>query len=214
MLHDIYERVGPEACTDTDLIALVLGGSGGRGARTLATDVLDQHGPPNRLLRLPPHRLASIPGLGVHRAVRLHAALALGARAARQVADPPAAVTSTGEAARWLQPPLSGLPHEELHALYLDRRHRPLTRRLLSRGSPEATIVDVADILRPALEIGAAALILGHNHPSGDPEPSREDIEATARVVEGARLFRVAVLDHLIFAGERWTSLRERGLIA
>lgn len=211
MLPDIYERVGPEACTDTDLIALVLGGGGGRGARTLASDLLDRHGPPNRLLRLPPQRLAGIPGLGPQRAVRLHAALALGARAARQVSDAPATVTSTADAARWLQPGLAGLPHEELHALYLDRRHRPLTRRLLSRGSPEATVVDPADIVRPALELGAAAFILAHNHPSGDPEPSREDIEATTRVAEGAALFRITLLDHLIVAGERVLSLRERG---
>lgn len=213
MLRDIYEQVGPESCTDTDLIALVLGGANGRGARTLASDILDTHGPPNRLLRLPPRRLATITGLGPHRAVRLHAALALGARAARQVTDLPTAVTTTADAVRWLQPPLVGLPHEELHALYLDRRHRPLARRMLSRGSAEATIVDPGDILRPALELGAAALILGHNHPSGDPEPSREDIQSTSRVADGANLFRVTVLDHLVMAGDRWVSFRERGLL-
>lgn len=213
MLHDIYTQVGPEACSDTDLIALVLGGGGGRGARTLASDVIDRHGAPNRLLRVAPQRLASVPGLGPHRAVRLHAALALGARAARQVADAPPSITSTADAARWLQPALAGLSHEELHALYLDRRHRPITRRVLSRGSPEATIVDPADIVRPAIELGAAALILAHNHPSGDPEASREDIEATTRVQAGAALFRITLLDHLIIAGERVVSLRERGCL-
>lgn len=108
-------------------------------------------------------------------------------------------------------PVFDGLDVEELHALYLDRRHRVLGVQRLTIGSDRLTVVDPRQVLRPALVLQASAVVLAHNHPSGDPVPSPEDREVTRRVSAAASLLGYALLDHLVVAGDAWMSMLERG---
>jgi DNA repair protein RadC len=97
--------------------------------------------------------------------------------------------------------------------LYLDARHRVLRRRLVSLGTLTASLVHPREVLAPALEVRAAALVVVHNHPSGDPEPSPEDCALTERLRDAARLLGVDLLDHVVVAREGFVSLRQRGLL-
>ena len=149
-------------------------------------------------------------GLTVAQARRLHAAFTLGREieASRPPERPllrrPAAV------AHLLAPDLRGLAVETFHALLLDARHRLKTRIEVSRGTLNSTPVHPREVFGPALRLGAAAVIVVHNHPSGDPEPSPCDIDVTDRLFQTGRLVGVPLLDHVIWAGGLFTSLRER----
>ncbi len=211
MLHERYLRDGPACLGDSDLLALALGGGRFEAAR-VAADVLDAWPDLHDLARASPNALVRFPGVGPAGALRVHAALHLGLRARERAPGPPS-IRSCEDAAGWLAPPLRGLRHEELHALYLDRRLRPLCRRRLTVGNDGTTIVDARQILRPAIEVGATAFVLAHNHPSGDPEPSRDDLGATRAVSAAADVVGVVLLDHLVVGGGRWVSMAQRGLL-
>lgn len=197
-----YARTGPELLGDAELLAVALGDRG------LAAALLDDLAGSAALLHAPPAALART--LGPSRAARLHATIAL---AQRVQAEPPrrARVASPADAAVWLAPRLAPLGHEELHALFLDRRGGALAVRRMSQGSADHTLFDVRHLLGEALRVGAQGLIVAHNHPSGDPEPSAEDLLVTRRLAEGAALLGLDFQDHLIVAAGRWVSLAERG---
>lgn len=213
MLREDYLLHGADTLGDADLIALLLStGAGGRSAREIAAGLLDDYGDLGALAAVSPHALARVRGVGTVRALRLHAALQLGRRAHARVSAKPGPLRTAEAAASWLAPALGGLRQEELHALFLDRKLRPITRRRLTVGSDAHTIVDSKTILRVALEVGATAFVLAHNHPSGDPEPSVEDVQVTRVVAAAADAVGVSFLDHLVIAGGRWVSLAERGV--
>ncbi len=199
--HD-YARVGPEGLGDADLLALVLGN------RPDAEMLLERFGSALSVLAASPASLAA--AVGVARASRLHAAVALARRAAAG-APPRALVRSAADAAAWLVPRLTGLDHEELHALFLDARSSVIALRRMSQGSADHTLFDVRHVLGESVRVGARALIVAHNHPSGDVEPSPDDLLVTRRLVEGAALLGVELQDHLVVASPRWSSLAERG---
>lgn len=207
-----YLVTGPDGAGPVDLVALVLGtAAGGRSARTIASDLLDRFGGLPGLASASPQALAGVRGVGPARAIRLHAGLALGLQAradARLSATP---VDGARAAARWFLPALDGLPHEELHGLYLDVRGRPLAYRRLSSGNDRCTVFDPRQILRPAVELGAHAVLVAHNHPSGDPEPSVEDLRATRQLAGSCNLLGVKLEDHLVVGSGAYVSLRERG---
>ncbi|GDX82345.1 hypothetical protein LBMAG42_41560 [Deltaproteobacteria bacterium] len=197
-----YARFGPEGLGDADLLSLVLGN------RPAADTLLDRFGTAAALLAASPAALAD--AVGQARATRLHAALALARRAAAG-APPRPTVRSPSDAAAWLVPRLTGLDHEELHALFLDARSCVIALRRMSQGSPDHTLFDVRHVLGETVRVGARALIVGHNHPSGEVEPSGDDLLVTRRLAEGAALLGVDLQDHLVVAGPRWTSMAERG---
>jgi DNA repair protein RadC len=207
-----YLLAGPDGAGASDLIALVLGtGSGGRTSRAIATELLDRFGGLRGLAGASPAALAGVRGIGPVRATRLHAGLQLGLRVTSDVPEATPTIHDAADAALWFQPALEGLDHEEFHALYLDNRNRPLAYRRLTAGSDRATIVDPRQVLRPAVELGATAFIVGHNHPSGDPEPSSDDLRATRALTSAARVVGVALRDHLIVGRGRYVSLGSRG---
>lgn len=197
-----YLLTGPEGLGEVDLLTLVL------GQRPLAERALAEHGSAFALAGVSPAGL--VPVVGAARAVRLHAAFELSRRA---FAGPPprGLVRAPADAAAWLVPRFAGLDHEELHVLLLDARGAVLTVRRMSQGAVDHTLFDVRSVLGEALRVGARALILAHNHPSGATEPSAEDIVVTRRMAEGGALLGVDVQDHLVVAHGRWTSLAERG---
>jgi len=208
-----YLVEGPEGFGDRELLALALGtGLKDLPVGRVADDLLAAAGGADGLLALPAGSLVGVRGLGPARAVRLHAAWCLQRRA---LAREPLGqhVRSAPDAAACFLPRLSCLGREELHALLLDRRGRLLAYRELTSGNDAHTIVDPRQVFREVLLHRASAVIVAHNHPSGDPAPSSADIDVSLRLAEAGRVLGVELLDHLVVAGGRWTSLREQGLL-
>lgn len=203
-----YLREGPASFSDAELVALILEtGIRGRSAVQIATEWVERGGNLRALARMEPHEWVDLAGIGPARAVRVHAALALARRIDR--ADPAEhrPIADPKQAFAVLGPGLFDLPHEELHGLFLDRRHRPLALRRLTSGSDALTVVEPRQIFRVAIGVGAAAVVLAHNHPSGDPTPSAEDRAITERVARAGQIVGVSLLDHLVIGGRAFVSL-------
>lgn len=155
-------------------------------------------------------------GLGLACGARLAAAIELGVRAAR-LAVPGAdalAATSAQDVERWARRRLTGLAHEELWALLLDTRNRVVAERMLARGGLHACALTARDVLRPVVREASSAFVLVHNHPGGDPCPSREDVAFTRRVQAAAAALGVTLVDHVVVARDGWVSMLEAGLFA
>lgn len=209
-----YAQQGPDRFPDDELLALVIGlGDAQRSNLDIARDLLERFGDLRGALDAPVDGLMQVPGLGLARAVRVHAALHAGHRAARPRAVYSAPLASPQDIWDVLAPMMAGLLVEELHALYLDRRARLLNHRVLTRGSADGTVIDPRQVFRPAVQMGVASVIVAHNHPSGDPTPSTQDITATRRLVAAGRLIGIELVDHLIVGHESWVSLRAEGLL-
>jgi DNA repair protein RadC len=207
-----YSHHGATRFGDAELLALIIGtGTAGLSALEIGAALLSRYGGVAALASAQVADLQRQPGLGLARAVRVHAALALGRRSLDVSGDPTQPVRSPDDAHAQLGPGLRALPDEELHALYLDRRHRPRARRMLTRGSDGFTVVDPRQVFRPAVSLGASAVVLAHNHPSGDPTPSAQDREVTRRVAAAGRILGIALLDHLVIGDTDYVSLAEWG---
>ena len=210
-LRETYLHTGPRELGDPELLALVLGtGTRGETALDVARSLIDRFGDLGGVLGAEPQQLGDVRGVGMARAVRIHAALQLGRRALGRRVDRPV-IRSAGDAHAALEMGLVGLADEELHGLFLDRRRAVLGQRVLTRGCHAFTIVDPRQIFRVALQLGASAVILAHNHPSDDPTPSEQDVDVTARVARAGRVLGVPLLDHLVVARGAWVSLAQRG---
>ncbi len=122
-------------------------------------------------------------------------------------------VVSPESAAQLVVPGFAGADRERCLAALLDTKHRLLNLAVVSVGSLDHTFMAPREVFRDALLANAAAIVLAHNHPSGDPEPSRDDEHVTRRLVRAGELVGVEVLDHLVVAGERWVSLARRGVV-
>lgn len=207
-----YIHHGAEGLGDAELLALVIGtGQPGRSTVDIARDLVDRFGDLRRLHAAPVAALAEVPGIGSATAVRLHAALEMGIRAAKAAAPTSKAIVGPEEAWRWFQARMAGLEVEELHGLYLDRRNRVVAGLALTRGSEACTVVDPAQVFRPAVHCLASGVIVAHNHPSGDPSASEPDLRATERLVAAGRALSISLIDHIVIGGGNYTSLAEAG---
>ncbi|MDB2577211.1 DNA repair protein RadC [Planctomycetota bacterium] len=164
-----------------------------------------------RVARLGPGNLAAECGLTRPQALRLAAMFELGREVERSGADGGAHVRRPEDAFRMLAPELRGLEVESFRVLIFDVRRKVIANEEVSRGTLDAALVHPREVFRPALRLGGAALLLAHNHPSGNPEPSPEDWAVTRRLLRAGRLLGVPVTDHLIIAGGRWVSMRHQG---
>jgi DNA repair protein RadC len=202
---------GAEQLTDGELVAILLG-SGVRGASALdvAAAILRGVDGIAGLLRATPVELAAYAGIGPARATLLVAALELGRRAL--AARPPRGQRVTGASEVWtyFRGRLAALEVEEFWALGLDVRHRVQGEHCLARGSLTGVEIHPRDVFRPLIRQAVAAVIFCHNHPSGDPTPSRADIDLTARLREVGDLCGIPVLDHVVVGWEGYASLAER----
>jgi DNA repair protein RadC len=149
-------------------------------------------------------------GLSRRGALRLAAAFALGRKVERAVRDPRACLRSPALVHELMAPELRGLERETFHALLLDGKHRLQRRHRVSEGTLTSSLVHPREVFGPALREGAAALIVVHNHPSGDPEPSAEDVSVTRRLIEVGQIVGVPLLDHVVVGAEGYVSIRER----
>ncbi|MEQ1570997.1 MAG: DNA repair protein RadC [Myxococcota bacterium] len=203
-----YLMSGPGGLGEAELVALILEtGSCGRTALQIAAELVERAGGAAGLARMQPHEWTAVAGMGAARAVRLHAALELGRRAASTPAASGEVIPDAEAAFACLGPPLRGLADEELHALFLDRRHRPVAHRRLTRGNDALTVVDPRQVFRIAVGVGASAVILAHNHPSGDPTPSSQDRDVTDQVARAGRVLGIPLLDHLVVGGAGYRSI-------
>ena len=202
---------GPGVLTDSDLVAVLFGtGSPGEGVSELAARVAAAV-PLRQLQRVPVEDLLQIRGMGPARAAQLLAAAELGRR-----------LWPDGESASLVRGPetvfdltrdIRATNREHFVGFYLNSRNQVLRREVISIGSLNASIVHPREVYQPAIAVSAASLILAHNHPSGDPTPSEEDLAITRRLIEAGRILGIEVLDHVIVARDAYASFRERKLL-
>lgn len=200
---------GPESLSEAELLAVLLRtGRPGRSAVAEAQDLLAQAGGLEGVARMSARELERRPGIGQAKAAAVCAALELGKRVAR-VKVPGAQLLERPEtAAEYLVARLRGCRREVFGFIGLDTRHRFVNDHDLWEGTRSHVSVDPAEVFRVALLDDAAGVILFHNHPSGETQPSVDDLQLTRRLVRGGRAVGIEVLDHLVIAGTDWVSLR------
>jgi DNA repair protein RadC len=205
---------GAAALGDNELLAIVVGsGCRGRDALTVANDLLTRGGGAHGLARSSPMDLARVRGVGPARAARVVAALELGRRTLATAPPARAQVLHPRDAAAFLMPSFGARAVEQLGVVLLDSRHRVLRTAIVAVGGLNHTSVEPRDVFREATIGGAAAVLVFHNHPSGDPSPSADDVELTRRLAAAGALLGIDLVDHLVLGDARYCSLKETGLL-
>jgi len=206
-------RRGAAGLSSAELIGLVWGsGSPGRSAVQVATEALAVAGSLSNLAAASPPELEAISGIGGARAAQLAAAFELGRRLLADWPTGRLTVRAPRDLADRLILQMGRLEREELRVVVLNTRNAVLAIETVYRGNVSTALVRVGELFRDAIRQHAAGLILVHNHPSGDPAPSPDDLHLTAEAVAAGRLLDVPVLDHLIIGHEAFVSLRDRGI--
>ena len=207
-------QYGAEALSHAELLAILLRvGTKRESAIQLAQRILNQAGGLRRLGELGMADLTEIKGIGPAKAIQLKAAIELGKRMAVARLDEPVVIRSPRDAAELLTEQLRYLQKEHFVCLFLNTKNHVISRETLSMGSLNASIVHPREVFRAANKCGSASIICAHNHPSGDPAPSPEDIALTRRLTEAGELIGIDVLDHLIIGDNGFISLKEKGLL-
>ncbi|TAL12112.1 MAG: DNA repair protein RadC [Chloroflexota bacterium] len=207
------ELRGAAGLTSAELIALLWGsGSRGRSAVDLAADAIARFDGLTGIARASGLELEAIAGVGAAKAAQLQAAFELGRRL---LADWPTArwaVRSPADVADRLVLQMGRLEREELRVVILNTKN--VVQRVVTayQGNLSASVVRVGELFRDAVRLTAAGIILVHNHPSGDPTPSPDDLHLTAEALAGGRLLDISVLDHLVIGHDAWVSMRDRGI--
>jgi len=205
---------GTAALGDNELIALVIGqGSRRADALTVANALLGAHGGLHGLMRCTADDLRRTPGIGLARAAQIAAALELGRRALVRGPAARLQVRTPADAGRYLLARFGGRGIEQFGVLLLDIKLRIMRAVVLASGTLNSTIVEPRDVYREAAIGGAASIVAFHNHPSGDPRPSREDIDLTRRLVAAGVLIGIELVDHVILGDGKYWSFKERGTL-
>jgi len=205
---------GPEALADAELLALQLGsGRRGKDAVEVAREMLAAYGSLADVAGRDAAELARLPGVGPAKAARLAAAFELTRRLRARTRGQRTVLGSPAEVYAAFGPLMEDLRREVFRVALLDAQNGLLRDLVISEGTLSASLVHPREVFKPAILESAASLILLHNHPSGDPTPSREDIRLTRQLVEAGRLLDLAVHDHVVIGRGRFISLAERGMI-
>ncbi|MBU2009754.1 MAG: DNA repair protein RadC [Chloroflexi bacterium] len=204
---------GPSALGNAELLAIILRtGTASESVLSLASRLLARSGGLRGLARASLGELRSQKGVGEAKAVELQAALELGKRLFALGPEDRPQVRSPQDVANLLLAEMGYLEQEHLRVVLLNTRNQIVAVKEVYRGSVNTSLVRVGEVLREAVRENCPAIVVVHNHPSGDPTPSPEDIEVTKQIVEAGKLLDIEVLDHLIVAHTRFISLREKGL--
>jgi DNA repair protein RadC len=205
---------GPQPLTEAELIGILLGkGTRKKTAIDLARELLDQYESLQKLFSHSPSELMKVKGIGSAKAATLSAAFELVRRIQSQRNIAKSSFKRSSDVANHYLPLMRDLRKEVFKVLLLNRANRLVKEVTISEGTLEASIVHPRDVFREALLEPAAGIILIHNHPSGNPSPSEEDLRVTKQLVEAGKLLGIKVYDHIILAGENYRSLADEGLI-
>ncbi|MHA6252116.1 RadC family protein [Oceanobacillus sp. CAU 1775] len=207
-------RLGISHLTNQEILAIILGtGSKEESVMTLASRVL-MHFEGFKLLQdATIEELTAIKGIGAAKGVQVLAALELGKRASQFRPNEHYVIRSPDDGANFVMEDMRTLKQEHFVALFLNTKNQVIHRETLFIGSLNASIVHPRELFREAVKRSAASIIVVHNHPSGDPSPSQEDIHVTRRLVESGKMIGIEVLDHLIIGDRKFVSLKEKGYL-
>lgn len=205
---------GPAALSNADLLAILIRtGTSRESVVRLAEQLLAKHGGLAGLGSLDPKEMSRLKGIGPVKAVTVAAAVELGKRLAALAGSERPVIRSPQDAADLMLPRLRFEKKELFAALLLSTKNHVLATPVLAMGTLNASIVDPRELFREAINHNAASIILVHNHPSGDPSPSADDIALTRKMAEAGRLLDVSVLDHVIIGDGKYVSLKEKGIL-
>lgn len=216
-IHDMaeYDRpqyraghVGVQAMGTAELLTLLAGASDTEVGERLSAELNAAGG----VLNLTPAQLEQVKGIGPAKAAQICAAIELGRRAATPERATVTRIASPRDAAALLSPEMGHLEQESMRVILLDTRNQVKGISTIYTGTANTMLIDARDLFREAVRTGAVAIIIAHNHPSGNPEPSPEDVQETRRLVSAGELLDIRVLDHIIIGRGRFVSLKERGL--
>lgn len=206
-------RLGPQALSSAELIAILLRvGIKGESAVMMGQRLLNTFGGIAGLHRAAFEEVVALHGLGPAKAAQLKAAIELGRRLSLEAPQERPTIHSPGDAAALIQYEMSAFEQEHLRVLFLDTRNRVLGMEDVYRGSLNSSQIRIGELFKSAIRRNAAAVIVAHNHPSGDPTPSPDDVTVTRAIVQAGKLLDIEVLDHVVIGRGRFVSLKERGL--
>jgi DNA repair protein RadC len=206
---------GPKSLSDAELITIFIRtGTRDQNALEIARVILNNAGNDlNALADLSILQLTKIRGVGKAKAITIAAALELGRRRKESSASGKKKLTTSRDAYDYLYPLLADQKQEIFYLILLARNHQPIRYREISRGGVSATVIDPKVVFNYALEELASSIIICHNHPSGNTQPSQQDIDLTRKIRDGARLLEIDLLDHIIFTNSSFYSFADEGLI-
>jgi DNA repair protein RadC len=205
-------KEGAQVLNDAELLAILLRtGTDGSTVLELAAMVLANFGL-RGLLQASIEELSGINGIGPAKAAQIKAALELGKRIAMNAAEELVVIKTPEDAVGLVMEGMRHLDREQFKALLLNTKNQVIGQEVISIGTLNSSIVHPRELFKSAIKRSAAAIILVHNHPSGDPSPSREDIDVTERLIEAGRIIGIRVLDHLIIGDNRFNSFKAQGL--
>jgi DNA repair protein RadC len=208
------DTLGPAALSDAELIALLLRtGDRGADALSVANDLLELQGGLQGLSSAASSELRRSAGIGPAKSASVRVALEIGRRLAGRRLSAGSVIRSPSDVYRHFHPSLRDARQERFVVVLLDARQRVLRSEVVSQGTLTASLVHPREVFRPALRDAAAALVLVHNHPSGDPTPSAEDREVTSRLARAGEILGIRVVDHVVVAERGFCSLREEGAL-
>jgi DNA repair protein RadC len=204
---------GPTALSDSELLAIILRtGTRGENVLNLCSRILSTYNI-QQLSRASPTKLQEIRGVGAAKAAEMAAMFELARRLETFTEEERPRISSPEAAYRFLYPKLREQKKESFIALHLDTKNQLLREETVSVGSLNANIVHPREVFKTAIQESAAAIIVAHNHPSGDPSPSQNDIDITRKLVETGRVMGIELYDHIIVGNGRFLSLKEQNLI-
>jgi DNA repair protein RadC len=204
---------GASALSNAELLAIILRtGTRDENAIVVAQGILAAFGSLGGLVRASASEMMEKKGLGPAKVAQVKAAMELGRRLLVESPEERPQIRSPADAANLVMSEMAYLEQEHLRVMLLDTKNRVLDTKRVYQGSLNTSLIRVGEIFREAVRANCASLIVLHNHPSGDPTPSPEDVAVTRQIVEAGKLLDVEVLDHLIIGQQRFVSLKERGL--
>lgn len=206
-------NIPPVEVSDLELLCVLMaGGTGALPAAQVGRDLLGRFGSLGAVLREPPSSLIRVPGVGRGIAARIRAARELGRRFwAQERGAPRVYLVGPEDVADLFLAEMSVLDREHFRAILLDTKNRIIGLRTVSIGSLNSSVVHAREVFKAAVAESAQAIVLVHNHPSGSPEPSPEDLAVTARLAEAGRILGIEVVDHVVLGSQGFVSLRELG---
>lgn len=206
---------GRQILSDAELLAILIGsGNRSESAIELCKRILnDSQNNINQLAKLSVNDLMKYRGIGEAKAISIVAALELGRRRKSEAVLDKVQVTSSQHLYEYIKPVLEDLPHEEFWIVLLSRANKIIGKQLIGRGGISETTADIKLIFKKSIESLASAIILAHNHPSGNLKPSQSDLNLTKKIKDAAKLFDISILDHLIIGDGNYYSFNDEGVL-